>query len=181
MSIGMRIQRLRLLHGHTLNEAEKITGVSRSTLSRLENGARPPRLREFLLHIARGYGITVEKLLQDPAGDFAWMVMHIDSMHRLNLLRSGVARRTYVALRFLVDHCFAGVPPAEVVSEVGLPAQELLLLLADWPRRDPEPEVLNRLVRVLITGLELPAEWFYHGYVPGEALQTECPRQTMRR
>ena len=55
--------------GRTLADLSAQTGVSVSTLSRLESGDRKPTL-ELLLPLARAYGVTLDELVDaPPTGD----------------------------------------------------------------------------------------------------------------
>ena len=68
-AVGPRLKRLRLRRGVTLTELAEGTGISASTLSRLEAGLRRPTL-EQLLPLARVYGVTLDELVDaPPTGD----------------------------------------------------------------------------------------------------------------
>ena len=66
---GPRLRALRRQREITLTELSAATGISVSTLSRLESGARRPTL-ELLLPLARAYGVTLDELVDaPPTGD----------------------------------------------------------------------------------------------------------------
>jgi transcriptional regulator with XRE-family HTH domain len=68
-AVGPRLKRLRLHRDITLAELAEQTGISVSTLSRLETGLRRPTL-EQLLPLARAYGVTLDDLVDaPPTGD----------------------------------------------------------------------------------------------------------------
>ncbi|GIM87156.1 helix-turn-helix domain-containing protein [Salinispora arenicola] len=68
-AVGPRLRALRRQRETTLTELSANTGVSVSTLSRLESGARRPTL-ELLLPLARAYGVTLDELVgAPPTGD----------------------------------------------------------------------------------------------------------------
>ena len=68
-AVGPRLKALRQRRGITLNELADETGISISTLSRLEAGLRRPTL-EQLLPLARSYGVTLDELIDaPPTGD----------------------------------------------------------------------------------------------------------------
>lgn len=68
-AVGQRLRALRQRRGSTLAEVARVTGISVSTLSRLESGARRPTL-ELLLPLARTYGVTLDELVDaPPTGD----------------------------------------------------------------------------------------------------------------
>jgi transcriptional regulator with XRE-family HTH domain len=62
---GTRLRGLRRDRGMTLAQVEAATGISTSTLSRLESGGRRATL-ELLLPLARVYGITLDDLVRAP-------------------------------------------------------------------------------------------------------------------
>ncbi|GAA2047759.1 helix-turn-helix domain-containing protein [Williamsia deligens] len=62
---GPRLRELRQHRDLTLEEVSTQTGISRSTLSRLESGGRRASL-ELLLPLARVYGVTLDELVDAP-------------------------------------------------------------------------------------------------------------------
>jgi transcriptional regulator with XRE-family HTH domain len=67
--VGPRLRNLRAKRGVTLAELAESTGISRSTLSRLETGQRRPSL-EVLLPIAYAHRVPLDELIAAPeAGD----------------------------------------------------------------------------------------------------------------
>jgi len=65
-AVGPRLRSLRLERGATLAELSDATGISVSTLSRLESGQRRPTL-ELLLQLARAHQVPLDKLVDAPA------------------------------------------------------------------------------------------------------------------
>jgi transcriptional regulator with XRE-family HTH domain len=65
-NVGPRLRALRADRGATLGEVAAQTGISVSTLSRLEAGGRRPTL-ELLLPLARVYGVALDELVDRPA------------------------------------------------------------------------------------------------------------------
>ncbi|MGW5772869.1 helix-turn-helix domain-containing protein [Streptomyces longwoodensis] len=64
--VGPRLRRLRKERGATLAGLSAATGISVSTLSRLESGLRRPSL-ELLLPIARAHEVALDELVGAPA------------------------------------------------------------------------------------------------------------------
>lgn len=64
-AVGPRLKQLRTRRQITLTELAAETGVSISTLSRLEAGLRRPTL-EQLLPLARAHGVTLDDLVDAP-------------------------------------------------------------------------------------------------------------------
>ncbi|WP_181787039.1 helix-turn-helix domain-containing protein [Streptomyces phytophilus] len=68
-AVGPRLRELRRRRESTLAELSATTGISVSTLSRLESGSRRPTL-ELLLPLARAHGVTLDELVgAPPTGD----------------------------------------------------------------------------------------------------------------
>ena len=67
--VGPRLRRIRRERGATLGDLSASTGISVSTLSRLESGQRRPSL-ELLLPIARAHQVALDELVgAPPVGD----------------------------------------------------------------------------------------------------------------
>lgn len=64
--VGPRLRALRRDRGTTLAQLSESTGISVSTLSRLESGGRKPTL-ELLLPLAKAYGVPLDELVDAPA------------------------------------------------------------------------------------------------------------------
>jgi transcriptional regulator with XRE-family HTH domain len=63
--VGPRLRRARTERGVTLTELAGMTGISKSTLSRLESGQRKPSL-ELLLPIAQAHRLPLDELVGAP-------------------------------------------------------------------------------------------------------------------
>jgi transcriptional regulator with XRE-family HTH domain len=63
--VGPRLRALRRQREVTLADLSTQTGISVSTLSRLESGDRKPTL-ELLLPLAQAYGVTLDELVDAP-------------------------------------------------------------------------------------------------------------------
>lgn len=63
--VGPRLKRIRSQRGVTLADLSGSTGISKSTLSRLENGQRRPSL-ELLLPLAHAYRVPLDDLVGAP-------------------------------------------------------------------------------------------------------------------
>ncbi|GAA4732754.1 helix-turn-helix domain-containing protein [Phytohabitans rumicis] len=64
-SVGPHLRTLRQRRGLTLTQLAEASGISVSTLSRLESGGRKPTL-ELLLPLARAYQVTLDELVDAP-------------------------------------------------------------------------------------------------------------------
>jgi len=63
--VGPRLKRIRTQRGVTLTALSDATGISKSTLSRLENGQRRPSL-ELLLPLAQAHRVPLDDLVGAP-------------------------------------------------------------------------------------------------------------------
>jgi transcriptional regulator with XRE-family HTH domain len=64
-AVGPRLRALRKRRGTTLAQLSETTGISVSTLSRLESGGRKPTL-ELLLPLARAHQVPLDELVGAP-------------------------------------------------------------------------------------------------------------------
>jgi transcriptional regulator with XRE-family HTH domain len=60
-AMGPRLRAARERHGATLAGVSRVTGISPSTLSRIETGRRRPTL-EVLLQLSKEYGVSLDEL-----------------------------------------------------------------------------------------------------------------------
>jgi transcriptional regulator with XRE-family HTH domain len=63
--VAPRLKRIRSMRGLSLTDLATTTGISKSTLSRLETGQRRPSL-ELLLPLAQAYGVPLDELVGAP-------------------------------------------------------------------------------------------------------------------
>ncbi|GAA4414766.1 XRE family transcriptional regulator [Georgenia halophila] len=90
-TVGPRLRSLRHERETTLAALSEVTGISVSTLSRLESGARRPTL-ELLLPIARAHGVTLDDLVDaPPTGDPR---VHLRPVTEHGTTRVALTRRT---------------------------------------------------------------------------------------
>jgi transcriptional regulator with XRE-family HTH domain len=89
-AVGPRLRALRRQRGFTLADLSTSTGISESTLSRLESGGRRPTL-ELLLPLARTYGVPLDDLVGAPrTGDPR---IHLRPIHRHGMTFVPLTRR----------------------------------------------------------------------------------------
>ncbi|MFJ5848171.1 helix-turn-helix domain-containing protein [Streptomyces sp. NPDC092903] len=89
-AVGPRLRALRRQRRITLAELAATTGISESTLSRLEGGRRRANL-ELLLPLARVYGVPLDDLVgAPPTGDPR---VHLKPLHRHGMTFIPLSRR----------------------------------------------------------------------------------------
>jgi transcriptional regulator with XRE-family HTH domain len=145
-SVGARLRTLRQQREITLATLSTTTGISVSTLSRLESGARKPTL-ELLLPLARAHGVTLDELVDaPPTGDPR---IHLRPVKRHGMTMLPLTRRA------------GGIQAYKIVIPVGK------------ARREPDPQthegyewmyVLNGRLRLVLGEHDLVLE-------PGEAAE----------
>lgn len=88
--VGARLRTLRRHRGITLADLATTTGISESTLSRLESGQRRATL-ELLLPLARTYNVPLDDLVGAPrTGDPR---IHLKPIHRFGMTFVPLSRR----------------------------------------------------------------------------------------
>ena len=113
-AVGSRLRVLRRQRGATLTQLSEATGISVSTLSRLESGQRRPTL-ELLLPLARAHQVALDELVDAPAtGD--------PRIHPRPFVRGGT---TFIPL----TRRPGGIQAYKLVVPSG------------WPGREPERQV----------------------------------------
>ena len=89
-AVGHRLRALRRERELTLVDMSAVAGISVSTLSRLESGARRPTL-ELLLPLARAYRVTLDELVDaPPTGDPR---IHLRPIRRNGMTMLALTRR----------------------------------------------------------------------------------------
>ena len=113
-AVGPRLKAVRVSRSQTLAELSAETGISVSTLSRLESGQRRPNL-ELLLPLARAHGVPLDELVGAPA--------------------TGDPR---IHIRPIVHHGMTILPLNRDTGGTGLMAFKHVISRAA-PRTDPDP------------------------------------------
>ncbi len=145
-AVGPRLRALRKQRETTLADLSAETGISVSTLSRLESGARKPTL-ELLLPLAKAYQVTLDELVDaPPTGDPR---IHLRPVQRGGMTMLPLTRR-------------AG----------GIQAYKLVLP-AGSGRRDPDPQTHEGYEWLYVLNGRLRVVLGEHDFVmsPGEAAE----------
>ncbi|MEU8901625.1 XRE family transcriptional regulator [Nocardia sp. NPDC048505] len=110
-TVGPRLRALRRERGFTLADLAATTGVSESTLSRLESGQRRATL-ELLLPLSRTYGVPLDDLVGAPrTGDPR---IHLKPIERHGMVFIPLSRRPggVHAFKMIIPACDAPQEPA---------------------------------------------------------------------
>ncbi|WP_433075790.1 helix-turn-helix domain-containing protein [Dactylosporangium sp. CA-052675] len=115
--VGPRLRRLREQRGVTLTALAADTGISVSTLSRLESGGRRPTL-ELLVPLARAHGVTLDHLAgTEPTADPR---VHAQPVVRHGITHIPLSRRPGAPMAFKLvfpPHTPPGDTPAPQTHE----------------------------------------------------------------
>lgn len=84
-AVGPRLRALRTRRRLTLSALSDVTGISVSTLSRLESGRRRPNL-ELLLPLARAHGVPLDELVGAPSTGDPRVHMKPRSLHAMTVV-----------------------------------------------------------------------------------------------
>ena len=111
--VGSRLRALRKARGATLSDLAGETGLTSSTLSRLENGRLRPTL-EQLLPLARAHGVPLDDLVEaPPTGDPR---IHLRPVRRHGLVFVPLTRRAGGVQTFKVIYPPAGRAPTTTLQ-----------------------------------------------------------------
>src|ERR1700751_3855149 len=115
-TVGPRLRALRRQRDTTLADLSAATGISVSTLSRLESGDRRPTL-ELLLPLAKAHGVTLDELAgAPPTGDPR---VHLRPVTRDGITMLPLTRRPggIQAYKLIIPAGSAGAEPELKVHE----------------------------------------------------------------
>lgn len=170
MQIGRRVAKLREAHGESLREAAVRTGVSHTTIARIEKGDVIGSFQSTLRKIAEGYGVRVEFLLgnRDPRQEFLLALCRLTQTERARLYFMPMRTRIRMVLDFLTSEF-----PAEFTTEQLAAAMEMR---PEWLRAYLETEAVGdqptpsdlRIATSLSRLASIPMVWFTSGEASGE-------------
>ncbi|MEO8889684.1 MAG: helix-turn-helix domain-containing protein [Jatrophihabitantaceae bacterium] len=115
-AVGPRLKALLRQREITLADLSAATGISPSTLSRLESGRRRPTL-ELLLPMARAYGVQIDELVgAPPTGDPR---VHLRPVKRNGMTLIPLTRRTggLQAYKMIIPASRRRTAPSQQVHE----------------------------------------------------------------
>ncbi|MFB5082894.1 helix-turn-helix domain-containing protein [Symbiobacterium thermophilum] len=163
--IGRRIAALRAAHGDSLRQAAARTGVSHTTIGRLEAGQASASLNSTLRKIAEGYGVTVEYLLtgRDPQRDFEGALRRLPPEDRARLYFASPLTRLRLVLRFLMSEYPAEFPEETLAERLCLSVEELRRLAGTGELTLSDDHVAAMAER-LEQLTAIPVHWFMAGF-----------------
>lgn len=156
--VGRRIAKLRAAFGESLRDAAVRTGVSHTTIARIEKGEVTGSFHSTLRKIAEGYGVRVEFLLtgRDPRRDFDQFLRHLPAEEQGRLYFMSMEARIRLVLNFLATEY-----PDELA---GSPLTDSWGWAGTTPKlEDCSPAQLQQLAGHLSRVTGIAEQWFYSG------------------
>lgn len=175
MQIGRRVAKLRAAHGESLREAALRTGVSHTTIARIEKGEVTGSFHSTLKKVADGYGVRVEYLLtgRDPRQSFEEALQRLSSGERSRLYFLTPQARTQMVLDFLATEFAHDISWERVIRNAGLAHSDGPSLLQHWQANRLTEEEQLRLAQSLSKLTGIPLTWFNAGVMQDEASMPE--------
>lgn len=173
MQVGRRIAKLRATHGESLREAAVRTGVSHTTIARIEKGETVGSFHTTLRKIAEGYGVRVEFLLtgRDPRQDFERSVRRLPPEERNRLYFTSAQTRTRMVLDFLQLEYPDEFSLRGLTHLLDSEMPELGLDPNDWISGEWSDEATLRLAEALSRVTGISPHWFQSGSLGGEVVE----------
>lgn len=165
MQVGKRIAKLRASHGESLREAAIRTGVSHTTIARIEKGEVVGSFHSTLRKIADGYGVRMEFLLngRDPRHDFEVAVRRLPPEERSKLYFAPARTRIQMVLDFLVAEYPSEFSLDQVAAMAGCPEEDFEGFLQRWHANQLSDEANVRLAEALSRMTGITPHWFRWG------------------
>lgn len=152
--VGARLRATRQQLAMTIADAAEATGISRSTLSRLENGGRRPTL-ELLMPLARLYRVALDDLVGAPqTGDPRIDIRPLYRGGAVHLRLGGDREQGVIAFKHVIPGVAADRRPEKAPRQHSHPGREWVFVLAGT-------------LRLVLDGQEYLIN-------PGEVAEFEC-------
>jgi len=178
--VGRRVAKLRTAHGESLREAAVRTGVSHTTIARIEKGEVTGSFHSTLRKIAEGYGVRMEFLLtgRDPKQDFEGAIRRLPADDRSRLYFASARTRTKIVLDFLLSEYPNEFSPEQLAQAIGWDPGNFQELLDEWDAESLPEELNLRLAETLSRMTGISNHWFRSGALGGDKTDL-LPRETI--
>lgn len=164
MQVGRRVARLREIHGESLREAAARTGISHTTIARIEKGEVTGSFQHTLRKIAEGYGVTLEFILagHQVRRDFAFSLSKLSPDQRSRLYFAPARTRIRMGINFLLGEYPDEFTLSSLSLRLGLPDHAIKMVLnnseSEWP-----PGLCDAVVAGLSGMTGIAQHWFRSG------------------
>lgn len=167
MQIGRRVAKLRAAHGESLREASLRTGVSHTTIARMEKGEVHGSFHSTLKKIADGYGVRLEYLLtgRDARKSFEEALLRLSAGERSRLYFLTPQVRTQMVLDFLATEFAKEIAWERFLRNAGIGSAEGEPFVQHWQVSRLSDEERQRLADALARLTGIPLSWFHVGQV----------------
>ncbi|HEY3363675.1 MAG TPA: helix-turn-helix transcriptional regulator [Symbiobacteriaceae bacterium] len=165
MQVGRRVAKLRAAHGESLRDAAARTGVSHTTIARIEKGEITGSFHSTLRKIADGYSVRMEFLLtgRDPRQDFETAIRRLPPDERSRLYFASTRARIKMVLDFLATEYRDEFSIDLLAEAAGFEADGFQVLLDQWHADELPEEVNMRLAETLSRLTGISPHWFRTG------------------
>lgn len=182
MYVGRRVAKLRSAHGESLREAAVRTGVSHTTIARIEKGEVTGSFHSTLRKIADGYGVRMEFLLtgRDPRQDFEFSIRRLPTEDRSKLYFVSPRTRTKMVLDFLAAEYGNEFSLHQIAEMAGLDGRNFHHMLNQWNVDEMSEETYLKIAEALSRMTGISPHWFHWGSLGSdhpESLPTEMISQ----
>lgn len=165
MHVGKRVGQLRSAHGESLREAAMRTGVSHTTIARIEKGEVTGSFHSTLLKIAEGYGVKMEFLLtgRDPRQDFEFSIRRLSPEERSRLYFASPRTRTRMVLDFLIAEYPNEFSLGKIADQAGIDRHTFQEMLQNWFSSDIPEAYYTQVAHALSRMTGIHQHWFHRG------------------
>jgi len=165
LNVGRRVGKLREAHGESLRAAAIRTGVSHTTIARIEKGDVVGSFQSTLRKIADGYGVRVEFLLggRDPRRDFDFILHQLSPEERSRLHFLPPRVRIQMVLRFMLTEYPDELSLDRLAASSGIPKEMLAALVTETASTGLARQLEVQLAKTLEQMTGIPQHWFVRG------------------
>lgn len=169
--VGRRLAALRFAHGDSLRQAATRTGVSHTTIARIESGQATTSFHATLRKIAEGYGVTMEYLMtgRNPHQDFETSLRRLSPDQRNRLYFTSSLSRTRTVLQFLMAEFPQEFPLEQLATSLAVELATLQELLEDGEASGITDAVVGQMGDGIARLTGISRHWFRSGYVGSES------------
>lgn len=170
MHVGRRVAKLRAAHGESLREAAIRTGVSHTTIARIEKGEVTGSFHSTLRKIADGYGVRMEFLLtgRDPRQDFETAIRRLTPDERSRLYFVSTRTRIKMVLDFLAAEYPNEFAMEHIAAITGWDPASFQEVLAHWESVEISDDRNQLLAQALSRMTGISPHWFRWGSLGAE-------------
>lgn len=168
--VGKRVAALRAAHGDSLRAAAERTGVSHTTIARIESGEATSSFLGTLRKIADGYHVTVDYLMtgRDPRREFESVLNRLSPEARSQLYAASTLNRVRMLLQFLLAEYPQEFPLERLGPALEIDLESLQRLIAEGEAAELPDDVIQRIGNNLARITAISRHWLLAGHMGGE-------------